>query len=79
MSPYERKYHNAYNAGYDNFYIIISSDTSETQFFSGKFVFYEDVSFVNTSTSSTSSQNPTLTSILDLLKQQQQLITSKEK
>lgn len=60
-----------YNAGYDNFYIIISSDTSETQFFSGKFVFYEDVSFVNTSTSSTSSQNPTLTSILDLLKQQQ--------
>lgn len=60
-----------YNGGYDNFYIIINSDTSETQFFSGKFVFYEDVSFVSNSTSSTSTQNPTLTNILDLLKKQQ--------
>lgn len=65
-----------YNAGYDNFYIVLSTTTTETQFYSGKFVFYEDVSFVNTSSSSTSStsstSNTTLQSILDLLKKQQE-------
>ena len=58
-----------YNAGYDNFYIVITSTTTETQFFSGNFVFYEDVSFVNSS--STTDVNPTLSLILDSIKKQE--------
>jgi hypothetical protein len=47
-----------YDKGYDNFYLIVSSDSSNTQLYSGKYVFYEDLSFVsetktnNTETSS---------------------------
>ena len=35
-----------YEKGYDNFYLIVSSDNSNTQLYSGKYVFYEDLSFV---------------------------------
>lgn len=36
-----------YNKGYDNFYILIKAATSNTQLYSGKYVFYEDVTFIN--------------------------------
>ena len=35
-----------YDKGYDNFYLIVSADSSNTQLYSGKYVFYEDLSFV---------------------------------
>ena len=44
------------NKGYDNFYIIVKSDSASTQLYSGKFVFYEDVLFIN-DTSETTNQN----------------------
>ena len=39
-----------YEKGYDNFYLIVSSDSSNTQLYSGKYVFYEDLSFVSETT-----------------------------
>ena len=36
-----------YNKGYDNFYLVVSSDSSSTQLYSGKYVFYEDLTFVS--------------------------------
>ena len=35
-----------YDKGYDNFYLIVGSDSSNTQLYSGKYVFYEDLTFV---------------------------------
>lgn len=43
-----------YNSGFDNFYIIINSTGTNTQLYSGRFVFYEDVNFVSESTSTNS-------------------------
>ncbi len=37
---------NMYEKGYDNFYLIVNSENSNTQLYSGKYVFYEDLSFV---------------------------------
>lgn len=43
-----------YDRGYDNFYIIIRSSTgTNTQLYSGKYVFYEDLSFVDVTTNTT--------------------------
>jgi len=36
-----------YDKGYDNFYLIVNADSSNTQLYSGKYVFYEDLTFVN--------------------------------
>jgi hypothetical protein len=36
-----------YDKGYDNFYIVINSNGTNTQLYSGKYAFYEDVTFVN--------------------------------
>jgi len=35
-----------YNKGYDNFYLVVSSTNSNTQLYSGKFLFYEDIEFI---------------------------------
>lgn len=35
-----------YNKGYDNFYLVVSGNGVNTQLYSGKFIFYEDVTFV---------------------------------
>jgi len=48
-----------YEKGYDNFYLVVSSDNSTTQLYSGKYVFYEDLTFIqevttdNTTTATT--------------------------
>lgn len=42
-----------YNKGYNNFYLIVSASGINTQLYSGKFVFYEDVTFVDKSTITT--------------------------
>ena len=46
-----------YNKGYNNFYIIVSASGINTQVYSGKFLFYEDVTFVNKSTTGTTSES----------------------
>lgn len=35
-----------YDKGYDNFYLVVTADGISTQLYSGKFIFYEDVTFV---------------------------------
>ena len=50
-----------YKKGYDNFYLIVSSDSSNTQLYSGKYVFYEDLSFVSETTSGNEGQTSTTT------------------
>ena len=35
-----------FDKGYDNFYLVVSADKVNTQLYSGKFIFYEDVTFV---------------------------------
>ena len=35
-----------YDKGFDNFYLVVSADGVNTQLYSGKFIFYEDVTFV---------------------------------
>lgn len=35
-----------FDKGYDNFYLLVSAESSNTQLYSGKFVFYEDLTFV---------------------------------
>jgi hypothetical protein len=43
-----------YDKGYDNFYlVVVANNNTTTQLYSGKFVFYEDVTFVGPSTVST--------------------------
>ena len=36
-----------YDKGYDNFYLVVAAANSTTQLYSGKFLFYEDVTFIN--------------------------------
>ncbi|MFA5586062.1 MAG: hypothetical protein WDA02_05890 [Saccharofermentanales bacterium] len=36
-----------YDKGYDNFYLVVSSDSSKTQLYSGKFALYEDITFIS--------------------------------
>lgn len=36
-----------YDKGYDNFYLVVSSDNSKTQLYSGKFALYEDITFIS--------------------------------
>lgn len=45
-----------YDKGYDNFYILIKSDSSNTQLYSGKYTFYEDVVFVDDENDSSTNQ-----------------------
>ena len=52
-----------YEKGYDNFYLIISSDNSNTQLYSGKYVFYEDLSFVSETTTNETTTSTTPTGI----------------
>jgi len=35
-----------YDKGYDNFYLVVSTNNINTQLYSGKFLFYEDVTFI---------------------------------
>jgi hypothetical protein len=35
-----------YDKGYDNFYLVVTADGVNTQLYSGKYIFYEDVTFV---------------------------------
>ena len=35
-----------YDKGYDNFYLVVSANGVNTQLYSGKFMFYEDVTFI---------------------------------
>ena len=35
-----------YDKGYNNFYLVVTADSVSTQLYSGKFIFYEDVTFV---------------------------------
>lgn len=55
-----------YDKGYDNFYIVINSNGTNTQLYSGKYAFYEDVTFINetttTTTTTTSGDTATTTS-----------------
>jgi len=44
-----------YDKGYDNFYLIVNADSSNTQLYSGKYVFYEDLTFVTEVVSDTTS------------------------
>jgi hypothetical protein len=58
-----------YNKGYTNFYLTVSTTGATTLLYSGKYVFYEDVVFVNPATSSptgsTSSTGSTSTTSYD--------------
>lgn len=42
-----------YDKGYDNFYLVVAASNTTTQLYSGKFLFYEDVTFINQPTTST--------------------------
>lgn len=48
-----------YDKGYDNFYLVVSTLNATTQLYSGKFLFYEDVTFINQTTTNTSSGTTT--------------------
>lgn len=53
-----------YDKGYDNFYLVVVSANSTTQLYSGKFLFYEDVTFVNTITGATNTNVTTTDKIV---------------
>jgi len=44
-----------YDKGYDNFYLVLNSSSTNTQLYSGKFLFYEDVTFLQSEPSGTTS------------------------
>jgi hypothetical protein len=46
-----------YDKGYDNFYLVVVSNNSSTQLYSGKYLFYEDVTFVNTTSGTTTTDS----------------------
>ena len=52
-----------YEKGYDNFYLVVSSDNATTQLYSGKYVFYEDLSFVKEETTVTGTTGQTTTEV----------------
>ncbi len=51
-----------YDKGYDNFYLIVSTNSTSTQLYSGKFLFYEDVTFVTSTGTTSTSTTSTSTS-----------------
>ena len=48
-----------YDKGYDNFYLVLKSSSTNTQLYSGKFLFYEDVTFLKNESSGTTSGTTT--------------------
>jgi hypothetical protein len=48
-----------YEKGYNNFYIVVNADSINSLLYSGKFVFYEDVVFVNNTNTNTSTSGTT--------------------
>ena len=50
-----------YDKGYDNFYLVVAADNSTTQLYSGKFLFYEDVTFINGTTTGATSTTQAVT------------------
>jgi hypothetical protein len=49
-----------YDKGYTNFYIVVNSNGYNTQLYSGKFIFYEDVTFIDSNNTITTSGNTIL-------------------
>ena len=56
-----------YDKGYDNFYLVVVATNSTTQLYSGKFVFYEDVTFVNGTSTGTTTGSTSTTSRPDVI------------
>lgn len=54
-----------YDKGYDNFYLVLNSSNTNTQLYSGKFLFYEDVTFLQTESSGTTTGSTNTTSITE--------------
>jgi hypothetical protein len=50
-----------YNSGFKNFYLTIYANDTKSQLYSGKYEFYENVKFVNNTTTSTSTSTSTTT------------------
>ena len=51
-----------YDKGYDNFYLVVAASNTTTQLYSGKFLFYEDVTFINQPTTTNTTSGTTTTS-----------------